>query len=354
LYLGTELGFYISFNGGDDWQKFRLNLPVTPVHDIAVAQDDLVIATHGRGFYVLDHIGALRQLSTTITESSVFLFQPSNAVRSVSRAVVDYYLAAADPGLKLDILDSGGQVIRAFTAGSGGSQEAGSEDGPPPPIRTVPAQNGMNRFTWDTRAAPSHDFPGLIMYQVSVNGPLVPPGRFQVRLTAAGKSLTQEFTVAKDPRLTTVSDTDLAEQYRFAREIQDKFSQTNEAVTRIRRIKARVAERIEQAKNGPVTAAGNKLTASLTGIEGLLYQYRNQATKDPLNFPPQLNNKLGSLLGVIESADARPTDSSYIVYKELAAKVDRELAELADLLGRDLTAFNNAVSAAHLSPVSGN
>jgi hypothetical protein len=204
------------------------------------------------------------------------------------------------------------------------------------------------------RAAPSHDFPGLIMYQANAHGPLVSPGRYQVRLTAAGKALIQDFTIAKDPRLSYVTDADLTEQYRFAREIQDKFSRTNDTVTRIRRIKTDVADRVERAKNDSVTAAGNKLTASLTQIEGLLYQYRNRATKDPLNFPPQLNNKLGSLLQIVESADARPTDSSYVVYKELAAKVDRQLADLADLLGRDLTAFNAAVTAAHLAPVAGN
>ena len=333
----------------------RLNLPVTPVHDIAVTQDDVVIATHGRGFYVLDHVGSLRQMSPAVTESAAFLFKPANVTRSVSRAVIDYYLAAADPGLKLEILDSAGKVIRAFPAGAAQREEAPGEDGPPPPARTVPAQKGINRFTWDMRAAPSHDFPGLIMYQADVRGPLVPPGHFKVRLTTAdGKTLTEDFAVAKDPRLTSVTGADLTEQYRFAREIQDKFSQTNDAVTRIRRIKTEVTAKVEQAKSDAVTAAGNKLEASLTGIEGLLYQYRNRATKDPLNFPPQLNNKLGSLLGIVESADARPTDSSYVVYKELATKVDRELANLADLLGRDLTAFNTALAAAHLTPVSGN
>ncbi len=354
LYLGTELGFYVSFNGGGEWQPLRLNLPVTPVHDIAVTSDDLVIATHGRGFYVLDHIAALRQMSPAVTESAVFLFKPANAMRSVSRATIDYYLAAADPALKLEILDAAGHVIRSFNAGTPQREEIPSEDAPPPPTRSVPSQKGINRFTWDMRAAPSHEFPGLIMYQADTRGPLVPPGRFQVRLIGAGKTLTESFAVAKDSRLTDVTDADLAEQYRFAREIQDKFSQTNDAVTRIRRIKAEVAERVERAKNDSVTAAGNKLEASLTGIEGLLYQYRNRATKDPLNFPPQLNNKLGSLLGIVESADARPTDSSFVVYKDLAAKVDRELADLADLLGHDLTAFNKALAEAHLTPVAGN
>jgi hypothetical protein len=202
------------------------------------------------------------------------------------------------------------------------------------------------------RAAPSQDFPGLIMYQANAAGPFVPPGRYTVKLTASGATPTQNFSIARDPRLTNITDADLQEQFVLAREIQDKFSQTNDTVTRIRRIKAEIADRIERAKSESVTAAGNKLSATLTEIEGQLYQYRNRATKDPLNFPPQLNNKLGSLLAIVESADARPTDSSYIVFKELATRVDRQLSTLADLLGRDLTGFNKAIEALNLAPVA--
>jgi photosystem II stability/assembly factor-like uncharacterized protein len=357
LYLGAEHGFYISSDGGAEWQPFRLNLPVTPVHDIAVEQNDVVIATHGRGFYVLDNVGVLREMSPEVTRSTAYLFKPVDPIRSVSRATIDYYLASASSDLKLEILDSTGSVLRTLTGAvktEQRPQEASEdEDGPPPPVRTTPAQKGINRFVWDMRIAPSHDFPGLILYQANVHGPIAPPGRYQVRLTAAGKTLTQPFTIRKDPRLNNVTDADLEEQYRFAREIQDKFSLTNDTVTRIRRIKKEIAERIELAKNESVTSTGNKLADSLTDLEGHLYQYRNRATKDPLNYPPQLNNKLGSLLLIVESADARPTASSYIVYKELAAGVDRQLAALADLLGRDLTSFNTALSAAHLAPVQG-
>ncbi|HWZ34250.1 MAG TPA: hypothetical protein VNX18_23090 [Bryobacteraceae bacterium] len=354
LYLGTEHGFYISYDGGGRWQPFRLNLPVTPVHDIVVERNDLVIATHGRGFYVLGNIGAIRQLNPEVTQSSVFLFKPADAIRSVTRAAIDYYLSAQPADLKLEILDPGGSVLRTFTGSAEAEQrsEASDDEGPPPPARTTPARKGLNRFTWDMRSAPSRDFPGLIMYQANVHGPLVPPGGYQVRLIANGKTLTQSFEVAKDPRLTGVSDGDLEEQYRFAREVQEKFSRTNDTVTRIRRIKSEVAERVERAKNTTVTDAGNRLSASLTEIEGHLYQYRNRATKDPLNFPPQLNNKLGSLLTLVESADAAPTDSSYVVFKQLSSSVDHEFAALADLLGRDLTAFNTALAGAKLPPVS--
>ena len=354
LYLGTEQGFYVSLDGGGRWQPFRLNLPVTPVHDIAIEKNDLVIATHGRGFYILDNIGPLRQLKPEVTQSTAYLFKPADATRTAKRALIDYYLASPAADLKLEVLDASGTVIRTLQAGAARRPDVEADpEGPPPPARTVPAQKGLNRFLWDMRAAPSHDFPGLIMYQAGVAGPLVPAGRYTIRLSAAGSTLTQNFLIARDPRLTSVTDADLNEQFRFAREVQNKFSQSNDTVTRIRRIKSDIADRIKSANTEAVTSAGQKLAAELTEIEGHLYQYRNRATKDPLNFPPQLNNKLGSLLAIVESADSRPTDSSYVVYKQLADGVDRQLSGLADLLGRDLTAFNKVLAAAQLSPISG-
>lgn len=358
LYLGTERGVYVSLDDGALWQPLQLNLPVTPVHDIACEQNDIVIATHGRGFYVLDNIGLLRQFSPEVTQSGPYLFEPAGAIRSVSRVTVDYYLPDNTSGLQLEFLDSAGHVLRMLTGTSAPATEAkapqeSDEESGPAPVTHVPAQKGVNRFVWDLRATPSHSFPGLIMYQANIHGPIVPPGRYQVRLTAGGKTLTRAFTIAKDPRLGSVTDADLQEQYRLAREIQDKFSATNDTVIRIRRIKTEIADRVAQAKNSSITSAGERLAESLTEIEGHLYQYRNRATKDPLNFPPQLNNKLGTLLLIVESADARPTDSSYVVFKELSTRVDRYLGELADLLGRDLNAFNRTLAGSGLAPLSG-
>ena len=354
LYLGTELGFYVSLDAGSRWQPFRLNLPASPVHDIAVEENDLVIATHGRGFYVLDDIGPLRQLHSEVTQSSAWLFKPADAMRTVRRAVIDYYLASPASDLRIEVLDASGIVIRAFQSGDANQPASAADDdeGPPPPTLTAPAKKGLNRLSWNMRAAPSHDFPGLIMYQASVTGPLVPPGRYKIRLTAASTTLTADFRISRDPRL-SATDADLVEQFRFGREVQDKFNQTNDTVTRIRRIKSEINDRMKRANSGDVTSPGQKLIAQLTEIEGYLYQYRNRAAKDPLNFPPQLNNKLGSLLAIVESADSRPSDSSYVVYKQLAASVDRQLSELADLLGRDLTAFDKVLATAGLPTITG-
>ena len=359
LYLGTEHGFYISLDDGGAWESLRLNLPVTPVHDIICEQNDVVIATHGRGFYVLDDVGPLRRWSSEMTTATAYLFGPSTATRSLSRGVtIDYFLKNAASDVSLDILDPAGKPVRHLSS-SPGEQRAESsgddeeETAPALPSR-VAGQRGMNRFVWDMRSAPSHGFPGLIMYQANTRGPLVPPGRYQVKLAAGGVTLTRSFIIAKDLRLANVTEADLEEQYRLAREIQDQFSRTNDAVTRIRRIKAQVAERLTKSEDGSLKTAGERLAAALTDIEGHLYQYRNRAQKDPLNFPPQLNNKLGALLQIVEGADTRPTDSSYAVFKELSARLDRELAGLADLLGKELGAFNRTLVGLHLPAVGDN
>ncbi|HEX5475317.1 MAG TPA: hypothetical protein VFX12_11695 [Vicinamibacterales bacterium] len=324
LYLGTECGIYISFDDGARWEPFRLNLPVTPVRDIAVHGDDLIIATHGRGFYVLDGIGILRQLGPT-PPSSLTLFTPGDATRSVSRGVpIDYFLPASPAQMTLQILDAGGRVVRTIAEPpppEAGPMPAGVTESSRAPVARLPVKAGMNRFVWDMRADSFHDFPGLIMYQASTRGPIVPPGHYQVRLTASGRTRTAPLRILKDPRATDVTEADLLEQYRFAEQIGHLFSDTSDMILRIRQAKADAHTSSAQA-------------AALTAIEGTLYQYRNRATKDPLNFPPQLNNKIGFLLGEVSSGDGRPTAAAYAVYKQLAAAVDVQRRALDQLLGR--------------------
>ena len=360
LYLGTERGVYISFDAGANWQPLKLNLPVTPVHDLVSEKDDLVIATHGRGFYVLDSIGTLRQLTPDVATSEAFLFQPSDATRPLSHGVtIDYYLKKTPVALKLEILNASGQVIRSLPgssqpeAKSSAESDSDEEAGPPPSAKNVPAVAGMNRFVWDMRVFPAHVFPGLIMYQAATQGPVVPPGTYRVRLIAGNVTLTAVFTVNKDPRLTVVTQADLEEQFRFSREIQDAFSLTNDTVVRIRHVKADIADRVKKTDRTNIKAKADQLVEQLTKIEGFLYQYRNSATKDPLNFPPQLNNKLGSLLAVVETGDFRPTDSSYAVFKELHAELEEQITSLDRLLNREVPAFNNALTASGLAPLSG-
>ena len=221
------------------------------------------------------------------------------------------------------------------------------------PVPRVPARAGMNRFTWDMRSAPLRDFPGLIMYQTDTRGPMVPPGRYQVRLTAGGRTLTQPVVIRKDARASDVTDADLLEQYRFARQIGEAFSRTSDMVVSIRKLKTQIADRMKGIVDSSVIVnAAAKLDASLTAVEGELYQYQNRSTKDPLNFPPKLNNTIAVLLNVVDSGDSRPTDQSYAVFKELSSRLSVQSQAFDALVARDVPAFNALLARFGRQPIA--
>jgi photosystem II stability/assembly factor-like uncharacterized protein len=359
LFLGTETGIYISFDAGGVWQPFSVDLPTTPVHGIRIKNDDLVIGTHGRAFYVMDNINVLRQIERRTTDEPVVLFKPGDAMRSVSRGVaIDYYLKQAADTVTIDILDAQGTPIKTFTGKAGAATPPAGAGAPPPqeeggfrqpPARVAVAQ-GLNRFVWDTRYPDATTFPGLIMWAGSVRGPQAPPGQYQVRLTAAGTTKTQSFSIVRNPRISS-TDADLQQQFALARDINAKVSATNQAVVKIRNVKEQVSERTTKANDAKIKAAADALAAKLTDVEGMLYQYKNRSSQDPLNFPIRLNNKLAALQGIVESGDYRPTDQSYAVFKELTSQLETHLGRLDVLLRSDVDAFNKLIVRKKLPPV---
>ena len=364
LYLGTEHGIYVSFDGGGAWQSLRLDLPVTPVHGIVSTEKDLVIGTHGRSFYILDNAAILRQFTPGIAAEGVHLFDPPDAVRSVDRGVpVDYYLKAAAEKVTIEILDAKGQVVNGY---SGVPAKEGEKPAGPPseeesvraPAARVAVKAGMNRFVWDLRYAGAKDFPGMILWAGSTRGPLAPPGTYQVRLTAAGQTKTQPFAISRNPNTPGVTDADLAEQFTLALQIRDRVTQANEAVIRIRSLKDQVSDRVKQwvaaqkdRKQSKAAMLGEALSAKLTAIEAEIYQYRNRSSQDPLNYPIKLNNKLAALQGVVEGGDGRPTQQSYTVFRELSARLDAELAKLDAVVKAELQVFNKEIAGKKLAPV---
>jgi hypothetical protein len=363
LFLGTENGIYVSFDDGANWQSLRLDLPVTPVHGIEVKGNDLVIATHGRSFYVMDNISVLRQLTRDMSDEPVVLFRPADATRSISRGVaIDYYLKAAADKIAIEVIDPQGHSIRTFTgtaevakAPTGErppADDSGDEAFRPPPPR-VDVKAGMNRFIWDMRYPGARDFPGLIMWAGSTRGPIAPPGRYTVKLTAPdGITKTQEFVIARNASLTGVTDADLQAQFALAKQINDKLTVANEAVIRIRDVKEQVGDRLKKTSDAKIKTAGDALTAKLTGVEGEIYQYRNRSSQDPLNFPIRLNNKLAALQGLVEVGDNRPTDQAYAVFKDLSARLEAQLAALDTVLKTDLAAFNTLLAKRKLQPIT--
>lgn len=209
----------------------------------------------------------------------------------------------------------------------------------------------MNRFTWDMRYSGARDFPGLIMWAGTTRGPLAPPAKYSVRLTANGVTKTEDFTIARNEAVKTITDADLLEQFKLAKQINDRVNAANEAVLRVRNVKDQVTARLAKTNDAAIKTAGEPLVEKLTSIEGEIYQYRNRSSQDPLNYPIRLNNKLAALQGLVEIGDARPTDQSYAVFKELSGRLDKQFGQLDSLFSIDLASFNKLLQRKKLEPV---
>jgi photosystem II stability/assembly factor-like uncharacterized protein len=362
LYAGTETGMYVSFDDGENWQSLQLNMPAVPITDLAVhkREKDLVAATQGRSFYILDDLPVLHQMSDA-ARADAYLFKPEDPYRMPgggfnfpgatvgqnppAGAVIYYYLREKPKDVTLEILDGAGKLIRKFTARESGTQPQGGGPFGGGAAR-LSAEAGLNRFAWDFRYDDARRFPGMILWAGNTTGPRAVPGTYQVRLTADGKSLTQSFEIKKDPRLDTTAD-DFAKQFDLLIKIRDKFSETTDAILRIRDVRKQVDDIVarvkDDAKGKPVADAAKTLRDKLTAVEEELYQTKNQSNQDPLNYPIRLNNKLAALGGVVASADAAPTSQSYAVYEDLAGKIDAQLEKLRQIMRTDLPAFNRVV-----------
>jgi photosystem II stability/assembly factor-like uncharacterized protein len=340
LYAGTQHAVYVSYNDGEQWLKLTNGLPDTPTTDLVVEDNALAIGTHGRGFYVLDDIAALRQFGVAPL-TDVAVFKPANATRGLDRPIVTYYLKNQPKSLTIDFLDAKGQVVRSITGQpprKPGEQGAGGEEDFPRGPQGAPMAAGVNRYTWDLNSTGVVTFPGMILWGATQNGPAVLPGSYSVRLTADGVTQTQPFQVLKHP-LRQISDADLQFQWNLASRIRDKVNEANLAVIRIRRIKTEIADRIKDAP-AEVRTAGEQLATALSAVEEDVYQVKNQSGQDPLNFPIKTNNRLASLLRVAVSGEGRPTGNVEPIFNDLIAELKAETDRLEKTIADQLPPFN--------------
>ncbi len=366
LVAGTETGLYLSFDDGENWRSFQLNLPVTPITDLQFhkREKELVIGTEGRAFWALDDVGMLYQLNGFSGTEDARLFRPRDTYRfggggrggrggagggenPPGGAVVQFFLKARPQGdLTMEFLDSSGKTVNKFSTREPVRPQAGPADEEENPFRGAPparltAQAGLNRFVWNLRYPDATTFPGLIMWAGSTTGPRVSPGRYTARLTVDGKTQSETFEVKKDPRLETTPE-EYAKQLSLSLQVRDKLSETNGAVIRIRELRKQLDEYAKRDSK-KVADAAKALNQKLTEVEESLYQTKNRASEDPLNYPIKLNNKLAHVLGVVQSSDNQPTQQSYMVYEDLATQVNAELKKLDSLMGADLAAFNKLI-----------
>ena len=371
LYAGTERGIYYSSNGGDNWRSLQLNLPVVPITDLTVQkrEKDLVVATQGRSFYVLDNLPVLYQLAEA-EKSSAFLFKPEDTYRTAggggfplpatatvgrnpaSGAVVNYYLKDKPAKeVTIEFLDSQSAVIRKFTKKieAAGTSEApaanqgGFGSGDPQP----PAEIGFNTFAWNYRLPNASTIQGLILWGGSLAGPRVPPGNYSVRLTVDGKVVGSEpFAIKADLRLMTTQD-DFAKQFDLMKKINMKLTETHDAINQLRDIRTQIegiSKRLTP-ENKELSDKAREITQKLTEIEEALHQTKIRSGQDALNFPIRLNNKLAAVSSFVDSSDDGPTASAYLVFNDIAAQIDVQLARFAVVKSQDIAEFNKQYTA---------
>jgi hypothetical protein len=219
----------------------------------------------------------------------------------------------------------------------------------------VSFKKGLNRVSWDLRYEGAVTFPGMIMWAAAPQrGPVAPPGKYTVRVTAAGQTQSRPFTIGIDPRLTEVTAEDLREQFDFAVKIRDRVSAANAAVVQVRSIREQVKDRLEKVpprRREEIQKLVDSLMQPISAVEEEVYQVKLHAFEDPLNYPIKLNNKIAALAGVVGSAEAKPTDQSYAVFTQLSGQLDVQLQKLNEALKADLSRVNAALKREKLAPI---
>jgi photosystem II stability/assembly factor-like uncharacterized protein len=400
LYAGTETGVYVSFDDGEHWQPLQLNLPTVPIHDLVIKDSDLVAATHGRSFWILDDISPLRQLGKEVSEAAAHLFPPRPGIRFVSSGgygrsvttgtnyrstgafvvayrqqekaggekidkyldagqnlpngvIVHYHLKEKPEGeVTLTFLDANGKEIRTFSseekkkersrAEEGGDKEKKDEQEEP----RAPKEVGANRFVWNMRYPDPNKIEGYEDPAYGVKGPLAPPGTYQVQLKVGDQTYTQALQIQQDPNIAATQE-DLQAQFELLLAIRDRLSETHGTINAIRDIRRQVEEWERRAKghtvHEAVMTAGKQIKQKLSAIEEELLQVKAKKQLDTLDNPIKLSGKLAELAGTVASADAVPTRQAQEVFKELSARLAAHIQQLRELIATDVDAFNTLI-----------
>jgi hypothetical protein len=413
LYAGTETGVCISFDDGLNWLPLQFNLPVVPVHDLQVKDDDLIAATHGRAFWILDDLSVVRQWSDIPRDAAIHLFTPrptvkfagdagfsSSPVKGVNfiRAGVGYvayrevaqadgekqrvlldggqnppdgvtisYLLRAKPEgeATLTFLDAQGREVKRFSSEEHRTLRARAGD-----LKTITGEEvrtrdeprvatlaGLNHFTWDMRYPDAGWVDGYITEGGILSGPVAAPGRYQARLTVGDQTQTVTFEIAKDPRI-SASQEDFAAQFALLCQIRDKVSEIHQAVNQLTSIRQQLREWVGRARKleaphyEELARQSTALMSQLDAIEVELIETHSAEDDDTLRFPVKLNVKLAALMGVVASADAGPTRQAREACAILCAQADTQLARLRALQDGELTAINTLIREASLPAVS--
>ncbi|MDB6068737.1 MAG: glycosyl hydrolase repeat-containing protein [Pedosphaera sp.] len=384
LFAGTERAVYVSFDDGDQWHQLRLNMPATSIRDLVIHNDDVVVGTHGRSFWILDDITPLRQISEKVASADAFLFKPQLAYRlrrSVNTdtpippeepmgqnppdgAIINYYLKSDAANVVLEILDKGGSVVRRFSSADK-PEEINNGEQPYPsywfrPAQILSAKAGMRRFVWDLHY-PSPEglprsFPISAIYRDTPSGPLGPtilPGDYTVKLTVDGRSQIEKLVVKMDPRVATTAQ-GLAKMFAISMRAYEGMKQAHQAMQEIQKLRAQVKERHGQSDDGGLSEAIAKLDGNLVSLEGASSGRAGGRRGTPVSSEQtfaKLEGELNSLMGLVEAADATPTAQAVAASEDLQRALARLLVRWKELQSGEVKTLNESLHKVNLPGV---
>jgi photosystem II stability/assembly factor-like uncharacterized protein len=359
LYAGTENGMYISFNDGDSWEPFQLNLPIVPITDLAVKDNNLIAATQGRSFWIIDDITPLHQINETLISKESFLYKPKDSYRMdgssrISKTagqnhpggvLINYYVKDYDEKdtISLSIYENSGKHIKTFATIPDKDQKE----------EKLTVEAGANNFNWNLKYPDAEKVEGMILWWASLSGPTALPGNYKVKLSKNGIELSeQSFTLIMDPRSSS-TEKDLQEQFNFIIEIQEKLTETHLALKNITKVKAQIKQLNEAISNEEndkeIVELADKIVKDLTTYENELYQTKSKSNQDPLNYPIRLNNKLAHLNALSAVGDFKPTDQAVEFKQEITQEIDAVLAKVYAIFETDVVELNKKVKKSNIN-----
>ncbi len=366
LYAGTETDLYVSFDDGALWQSFQLNLPVVPVTDLTLKNDNLIVATQGRGFWIIDDLTPLHQLNEEVAQRDFYLYKPLDSYRMEGSqgqpsltagtnhpggVMLHYYLkdtVDSTMQVSLQIMDQQDKLIKTF------SNKVG-EDNKDLTLGALEPEKGFNTFTWNMRYPDAKTFEGLVLWGGGTSGPRAVPGTYKAVLTVDSQSVTQTFQILKDPR-TEAGQEELQAQFDFLMDIRDKLSETHQTIEQIRDIREQmkaVTERIKGEEGmEEIEEKAKTIDKQITAIEQALYQTKNRSNQDPLNFPIKLNNKLANVGSQMSVGDFKPTNQAVAFKEEVTRQIDQQLQQFQTQVQQEVQEFNEMVKNKEVDAVS--
>ncbi|MEN0005683.1 MAG: glycosyl hydrolase [Bacteroidota bacterium] len=361
LYAGTETGMYISFDNGSNWQSFQLNLPTVPVTDLAIKNDNLIAATQGRSFWVIDDLTVIHQLNKKMAKNDHHLFKPMDSYRMdgwqnkkaknagmnhTGGVPVYFYLKdapAEDADVVLSFHESDGTLIKSFSTRAKEKKEKLKLDA------------GGNQFVWDMRYPDTKKFEGMVLWAARTTGPKAVPGDYKVKLKVGDQEQLRDFKILKDPRSSS-SLADMQEQFDFLRKVNGKVSEAHQAIVDIRTIRDQVkgitAGLGDNERTKPLIEKATLIDSLMTNVEQELYQTKNRSRQDPLNFPIKLTNKLGAVASLSSIGDFPPTKQAKAVAEEMTQKINTQLATFNQIKAEHIPAFNSLYKELAIEPIS--